>query len=320
MPELQPSVTPDEILELLKQQFKKPILDLVEVKGSPIMRTFSFLVEDQEYLIRFNNDNMMNSNLPKEKYIWRKLAPAGIPVVQIIQTGRFHGLHFAISPRIQGQRASELSRKSIENCLPQLVEKLDGLRSFDVSDTTGYGVFDHEGRGTSPSWSDFLALISKEEDERDYFGKWYHLFDDTFLELDLFQDLHLRMSNLTDCLTSERFLVHGNYTLHNILTQSGRVVAILEWLDARYGDFLYDVASLDFWYPWLGVQDLFLNHYEKCMVRVPFYRERLLCYEYHIALGALRFFAYSRNKESYGIVRSMILNRIDFSEESSSHH
>jgi hygromycin-B 4-O-kinase len=43
----------------------------------------------------------------------------------------------------------------------------------------------------------------------------------------------------------------------------------------------------------------------------PFYAERLLCYECHHALGALRFFAKSGQEQSYQLTRALILHKLD---------
>ena len=42
----------------------------------------------------------------------------------------------------------------------------------------------------------------------------------------------------------------------------------------------------------------------------PFYTERLLCYECHHALGALRFFAKSDNYEGYQLARAFIQRKL----------
>jgi hypothetical protein len=44
---------------------------------------------------------------------------------------------------------------------------------------------------------------------------------------------------------------------------------------------------------------------------LPFYLERLLCYECHHALGGLRFFAKSGHKEGYQLTRALILQKLD---------
>jgi len=311
LPELRAEVDPEAVLNLLNRHFKVPVTGLVPVEAGPIMRAFYFVAGEEEYLIRFNRDNMMTSNLPKEKYISRKLAPMKIPVTPIVHTGRMGNLHFAISLKMPGQIAATMPALEVRSLLPQVISTLDDIHRVDVSDTTGYGVFDYLGQGMSSSWREFLELIEKEEDERDYFGKWHHLFNDTFLEFDLYRRIYDRMSDLLDYCPSDRYLVHGSYTLHNILVVHGRITAVLNWFDARYGDFVYDIAGLDFWYPWLSVREVFRRHYEEQKIEIPHYRERLLCYECHVALSGLRFFAFAGNEPSYRTTRSLILKKLE---------
>lgn len=306
MPDLRAVVHPDEVRHLLNQHFGTPVVNLTPVDGGQVARTFAFLVGEQEYIIRFNKDNMLTSNLPKEAYLSQKLAATRIPIPPILHVGRLGELHFAISRKVPGQMAQTLSAQEIKQLLPQLIEMLDSIHHIDVSDTRGYGVFNYQGRGLASNWQDFLAIIAKEEDERDYFGKWYHLFDDTFLERDFFKNIYRRMCSLLEYCPTERYFVHGNYSLHNILIQDGRITAVLDWVDARYGDFVYDIAGLDFWYPWLNVREAFQHYYEEQQVELPFYKERLLCYECYTALSGLRFFAQTGDEPSYQIVRSLI--------------
>ena len=103
----------------------------------------------------------------------------------------------------------------------------------------------------------------------------------------------------------------GTYSLRHILIQDGRITAVLDWVDARYGDFVYDIAGLDFWYPWLNVRESFQHYYEEHQVELPFYQERLLCYECYTALSGLRFFAQQGNEPSYQFVRSIIQQKLD---------
>ena len=228
----------------------------------------------------------------------------------ILASGRMGELYFAISPKAPGQMLETLSGQEVKQLLPQIITMLDAICHVDVSETHGYGVFDYQGQGFSSSWQNFLSSIAKEEDERDYFGKWYHLFSDTFLERDLFKSIYRRMRSLLNYCPTERYLVHGNYSLSNILAQNGRISAVLDWVDARYGDFVYDIAGLDFWYPWLGVPEAFLHYYEEHPTNLSFFSERLLCYECYIALIALRFFAHTGNEPAYQFTRSIIQQKL----------
>ncbi|MGI9057311.1 MAG: phosphotransferase family protein [Ktedonobacteraceae bacterium] len=311
MPELRAVIQPEKVLNLLDQHFDAPIVNLTPVEGGQVARTFAFLVGEQEYIIRFNKDNMLTANLPKEAYLSRKLAATRIPIPPILHVGRLGELHFAISRKVPGQMLETLSAQEVKQLLPQLIEMLDTLHHIDVSDTHGYGVFDYQGQGLASSWYGSLAVIAKEEDERDYFGKWHHLFDDTFLERDFFKSIYRRMRSLLEYCPAERYFVHGNYSLRNILVQNGQITAVLDWVDARYGDFVYDIAGLDFWYPWLNVREAFQHYYERLRVELPFYQERLLCYQCYTALSGLRFFAQNGDEPSYQFVRSIIQQKLD---------
>jgi hygromycin-B 4-O-kinase len=84
------------------------------------------------------------------------------------------------------------------------------------------------------------------------------------------------------------------------LAAVGRITAVLDWLDAQYGDFLYDVAWLDFWSSGFAFP-------ERC---VAHYAERILCYQRSIALNVLRFFAQRQNVEAYRFARHAILSHL----------
>jgi len=311
MSDLRPVVASEQVLTLLGQLFSTPISDLVPVEGGQVTRTLSFHTGAQEYIIRFNYDTMLQSNLPKEAYLMRKFAGTMIPLPPLLHVGRLGDLHFAISRKMPGQTLALLSHQEVYYLLPQILDILAAIHSIDVSDTQGYGCFTDQGRGYFPSWSDHLHMIVREEADNDYFGKWYTLFDETFLERDLYQDRYRQMCNLLVYCPEDRFLIIGGLSLHALLAQDGKITAVLNWVDASYGDAVYDIAVLDFWWPWLGVHNAFQRDSQQRGHELPYYAERLLCYECHHALGALRFFAKSGQEQSYQLTRALILHKLD---------
>jgi hygromycin-B 4-O-kinase len=310
MPDLRPAIETKQVLTLLKEHFSEPVTDLATLEGGQIARTCAFRVGEREYIVRFNKDNMLTSNFPKEAYVYRKLAATSIPMPPIIQVGRLGELHFAISPKIPGEMLEQHTPQEIEQMMPQMIALLDTIHQVDVSGTEGYGTFDDQGKGMAASWRSSLLQIDKEEDERDYFGKWHHLFDDTFLERDLLRDLYQRMESLLAYCPEERYLLHGNYSLRNMLGQDGKITAVLDWIDAKYGDFLYDVATFSFWTEWLHTSEHFQHYYQEQHREVPFYAERMLCYQCHHAHDGLRFFAAKGDEPAYQMTRTLILHKI----------
>jgi hygromycin-B 4-O-kinase len=312
MSDLRPTVDHNQVLALLNQQrFSFPITELAPVEGGQIARTFSFRADKQDYIVRFNKDTMGTSNFPKEAYIYQQLASTRIPMPPILQVGRLGDLHFAISEKAPGKMVEQHTSQEVEQLLPLLVEMLDTIHHIDVSATQGYGVFNDKGRGMGSSWRNSLLAIAREGNEKDYFGKWHHLFDDTFLERDLFEDIYQRMKSLLDTCPTERSLLHGGYSLRNILAQDGKITAVLDWIDAAYGDFVYDIAVFSYWYSWLGVSEGFQHYYQVQKREVPFYAERLLCYECYHALSGLRFFAAKEDEQAYQMTRAIILQKLE---------
>lgn len=306
MPDLKAAVETEQVLQVLNQHFSTPITDLAPVEGGLISRTLTFRTNGADYIIRFNKDNMLNSNLPKEAYLYQKLAPAGVPIPEILSTGRLGEYYYAISRKAPGKVLEQLPIKEVEQLLPQVIEIMDTIHHIDISDTTGYGGFNYQGKASARSWRDVLLKVEEEEDDKDFFGKWHHLFEDSFLERPFFDEIYQHMCQLLNFCPNERYLLYGNPSFRNLLAQDGKITAALDWVDAMYGDFVYDIAYLDFWCPELRISDRFLAYYQRQQIPVPAYAERLLCYQCYIALISLRFYAFTDNEPAYQWTRNAI--------------
>ncbi len=310
MPDLRPVVADAQVRTLLSKHFSLPVSELVPIEGGAVARTFAFRAGEQEYILRFNLDRMLTSNFPKEAYVWQKLAATSIPMPPVLQVGRLNDLHFAITPKMPGRTLFHYNPQEIEQLFPQIMETLHTIHSIDVSDTQGYGVFDYHGSGMTSSWHGFLKRVADEEDERDYFGKWHHMFEDTFLERDVFDYIYQHMLRLLSFCPEERYLLHGSISLGNMLALDGKLTAVLDWLDARYGDFVYDIAVFDYFCPILHVSEHFQQYYAEQQVVVPSYKQRILCYQCFLTLDAMRFYAKSGQEKSYQEVRRRMLQKL----------
>jgi hygromycin-B 4-O-kinase len=310
MPDLRPIVPGEQVSALLQQHFHAPILDLLPVEGGQVARTFSFRAQEQEYIVRFNADKMFGGNFPKEAYVQRKLAGTALPLAPLLYVERMGDLHVAISRKLPGKMLQEHTPQEVLALVPQILELMAIAHSVDVSETQGYGIFDAQGKGLDASWHTSLLKIAEEEDERDYFGKWHRLFDETFLERDLFEYLYQRMKDLLVFCPQERTLLLSTFTTRNLLAQDGKITAVLDLLDAAYGDRVYDIVALDFWWPPSGIREAFLADQQRRGRDLPHYAERLLCYECYHALNGLRFFAKGGNEQAYQMTRDIIQQKL----------
>jgi hygromycin-B 4-O-kinase len=299
-----PRIANEIVLALLREQVGAPIEDLAIVAGGQVAQTYAFTAHGMRYIVRFAQH--MLTNLDKERFIQGLLASSNVPIPPILYVGRLGELHYAISRRMPGRPLTELSPDEYEATIPALTRTLDALHAVDVGATSGYGIFSDDGAGLYRSWRRYLAAIREEDPEWDFYGKWHSLFETTFLERDVWEAVYARMVALLDSCPEDRHLVHGNYGFGNALAEDGRITAVLDWVDAKYGDFLYDVAWLDFWSPDRDFRALFAARYTDRGVETPNYGERILCYECYIALDALRFFAKRESEESYCWARERI--------------
>jgi len=307
VPHLRPSIEQELVLALLQQHFTEPITNLALIEGGQIACTFAFRVGEQAYILRFMAANSMPISFAKEAFLSQTIASPQIPIPQVLQTGRWQDMHFAISRRVPGQMVEKLPVQAIVQLIPSIIATLDAIHQVDVSQRKNYGVFNEQGVGLYTNWRSFLIKVKDEEEDWDYFGKWHSLFEKTFLERELFDDLFQRMMHLLDFCPTDRYLVHGNYSLRNILAHEGKITGVVDWLDARYGDFVYDIAGLDFWIPELRMRELCQQYYQERWGSIPFYKERVLCYECYIAMSAMRFFAKKEDERAYQWTRDRIL-------------
>jgi hygromycin-B 4-O-kinase len=310
MAQIKPVIEERDVLTLLSEHFGTPVTRLASPRTGQIARTYFFAVDDGDYVLRFNRDTMGAANFPKEAYVHATYASPRIPIPEILHVGRLGDLHYAISRRVPGEPLVALPYPEYRALIPAFLDTLDAIHGVEVVDGRGYGTFGDDGAGPFASWRESLAAIREEEEPRGFYGKWHHLFADSFLERDLFDKVYGRMTELLEHCPAERRLVHGGYDLSNVVGHEGRITGVLDWVDARYGDFLYDVAGLDFWTPGEGYAERCKSRYAAGVGVPPAYEERLLCYQCHHALDALRFNARTGDRDGYAWVRNRIADLI----------
>ncbi len=306
MASVKPQLTEDAVRALLAERFIAPNGPLVPVGGGEIAQTFAFTAGGQAYIFRLNHDTML-VNLEKDAYIYQHFATPHIPIPPIHQIGHLDGFVYAITAKMPGRSMLDLPPADVAAAIPAMIATLDAIHASDVRATTGYGVFNGQGVGLAQSWRAALSGIYTEGDPSDFYGQWHHMFEDTFLERAVFDRVYAAMIQLLEFCPEERWLVHGDYGFGNLLLDGGWVTAVLDWINAEYGDFVYDIAWLDFWAPGLGFDRRFAAYYATQRRPVPDYAERLRCYQYYIGLNALRFFAKSDQQPAYIGTRDRLL-------------
>ncbi len=307
MPQVKPKLEPDDVLRLLEGHFGKAVTRFAQIDAGSIAQTFSFDVDDQGFVVRFQAPNIP-IHYEKEMFIYDHYASPLIPIAPIVHIGEYQGIAYGISRRLPGKPHKKLSPPEYRQALPSVVATLYAIHQADVSRQTGYGVFNGQGVGGWHSWRAFLSSVRDEEPEWDFYGKWHALFETTCLERALFDRVYARMSSWLDYCPEDRYLVHGGYGFDNLLIQDGTVTGVLDWIDARFGDFVYDVAWLDYWMQSTQYQELYERYSGERGLAIPHMQERLFCCKCYIGMDALKFNAKTGNAAGYKWNRDYIVS------------
>jgi hygromycin-B 4-O-kinase len=295
MPDLRPQLNIATVAAFLRRHLGAPVEDLCGLRGGEICTAFAYSLAGEPYVIRFS---AIESGFVHDRFAYERFVPAGIPIPRIHQIGRFAEQAFAISQYVPGSTVQHLSAAHQTAVAPALMEMLDRIHQIDVSATIGYGELDDAGVGRYPSWTAYLRAIG-DEDPDDFYGRWSRLYDESFLERPLCEQLLARMTALLSFCPEERWLVHGDFGFDNVIADGERITAVLDWANMKYGDFMFDVAWLNFWPSPMTYEDLFRRYYAVRGRSIPNFEERLRCYTCYISLIALRFFAHTGQPAPY---------------------
>lgn len=295
MPTNKPEVEPAAAAAFLASRFDGGVVDFHPLEGGELSRAFSFAAGGDAYVLRYR---FSGDGFERDRYAAETFASPGLPIPRVQEIGRSGDLHVAISERAAGTTLDKLPLAKVLALLPALAAVLDQIGRVDVAARSGFGVLDDHANGRLPGWPEVLLAVGDEE-EGGFFGAWHGLFRDSFLDRDVFDRVHREMAALLRYCPEERRLVHGDFSLDNLLADRGTVTGVIDWSNAMYGDPLYDVAYLDFWTPEIGVARVSLDHAAERGGNVRHPMERLRCYRCHVALNALRFFAKSDRREAY---------------------
>ena len=237
---------------------------------------------------------------------------AALPVPDVLEVGRAFGGHFAISSRAHGEPLESLSASEWKKVLPSLFDALDAVRAVDLSETSGYGGWDAQGNATHATWRDFLLAVDADTPELRSHG-WRQRLIDSPIGDEAFRAGHERVAELTRATPQERYLVHADLINRNVLVTAERISAIFDWGCSFYGDFLYDIAWLEFWSPWseaLAASDIrseATRHYAAIGLDVPDFDERLRCCMIHIGLDHQAYNAHTGDMEALDAVTKRLL-------------
>ena len=270
--------------------------------GGVFSQAYAFDTPAGAFVIRIGENA---ENFRKDKLAYHLFTAPDLPIPRVFETGQIEGRQYAVSKRMPGQRLSEQGAEAAQSTLPSLLRTADALRLVKLPSTTGFGILDGTGKARHAyrHWRDYVlgvhdwpATFTARAGET--YRNWDALFAETFLEKPVFEEVFAKMRDLSRHCPNEKHLVHGDFGYDNVLSENGQITAVLDWAEMRCGDFLYDIAYLDYYDTPLDYTEAFGEHYASKKLSVPHFAERIQCYKLHIFLGNV-FLEANRNQRDW---------------------
>jgi hygromycin-B 4-O-kinase len=294
MTDPRPEVSPAALASFLSERLGAPVEGLHPLRPGELARVFAFDLAGQGRVVRLARDG---DAFETDRLAHERFAARGLPIPRVLEIGRFGDLWYAVSERMPGRIMFGLPPEEYDRALPGLLDLHDRIAAIELG--PGAGWLRTDGSGAHPSWAAFLTSLA-DQDAPGFWHGWRSLFETTFLDRALWEELHGRYLELVPRCPEERRLVHGDFGYDNVLIEGDRVTALLDWGNAKVGDPLFDVAYLGFW------STRNAGFLRARYGAAPAYEARIACYNLHFALDGLRFYAKIGRRESYDFLLERI--------------
>lgn len=274
-----PRLSADDARRLLVERGHDPS-DVAPLTGGMWSTTFAFAERGREYVVRFHE---RRDDLEKDRFAMR-WATARLRTPRMVEIAETSAGPYGISERVTGAPIDDLDETGMRAVLPELFRTLDAVRESSTEGTRGYGLWHGDGNAPRQTWR--RTLVPEDGD-----AQMRATLVGTPVGTTAFDAGVARIRDLSDACPEDRHVAHNDLLYRNVFWGPDGIV-LLDWGASIYGDFLYDMALLTFWWPWFGrrwggidVRVEIEQHYRETGLEVPAFAERMRCYELDIGVS-----------------------------------
>lgn len=204
-----------------------------------------------------------------------------------------------------GFSADILTVEQFSDCYEPFFDSILQISKADISDISGYGELDENGKTPFSSCESYLVGTFAEAND----GYWYHwkeMFDTGVLNKTFFEKYFCEMLQYIPYCENQRYLCNNNTFFANLVTDGTALVGFPDWSRACICDWLLDIVILDLNKPYLLIPEHFNEYIKKKGIEILNFKERFLCMAYYKGLDTLRWHASIDDRESVeSIMRSV---------------
>ena len=274
------SYTKNDIQSFINDKLNSNI-ELFPVVEGMESQVYSYTLNSKDYIVRIN-PNL--EGFRKDEYAYKYFNNDIIPIPKVVEYGKFNDTHYyCISEKATGITFEDSNEEVVDKLLPDITKIMVAINDIDISNTSGYGIFDSQtGNAPFNSWKDYLLDILNS-----YKYDWNKIKNMDYVDSNLIDEMIKKFNNLISYCDNVRKLRHGDFGSNNMLVDNDKFTAVIDWDCSGYGDPLYEVSSACFLSTWLMFMDKSYKYYEKIFGNEKNYREKVLCYALHIGLEEL---------------------------------
>jgi len=290
-------IGPDKVAILLQNNFDKNASEIEPLAGGEMSQAYSFVSHGKDLVIRLF---MESTSFEKDKYAAEHFMSSMVPIPKTLTIGKTDTLFYSITEKAKGKMFEDWDSQTRKSLTPKFMETLHAIHKTPIADR-GFGWWDTAGHAKYDSWQE--SLFAKREHVEEDFMKANKLSAPEKKDIELIYD---NLIKLIPHMPILHFLVHADYGGSNVMSDGEKITAVFDWGNSVYGDFLYDVAWLDFWWPEENLKELFKTFYQKRKIDIQDFERRILCYQLHMGMGILGFWIMSDQKEKYKMSKERI--------------
>ncbi|QQG44616.1 MAG: phosphotransferase [Candidatus Roizmanbacteria bacterium] len=101
-------------------------------------------------------------------------------------------------------------------------------------------------------------------------------------------------------------MANGDYCYNNLISDGKKITAVIDWGESRYGDFVLDLAWLDFWKSEVNYGDILKVGYKNKDKDFKNYEKRFRCYKIFIGITSIVIAAKHDDQKDYILVKNDI--------------
>lgn len=289
-------MTLSQVEGFLVSHYDTPMTNIQSLTGGQWSQAFRYEVDGQKYVARFGNHQ---DDYLKDKYI-SQFGSDNLPIPKVMEVGEVTTGYYALSEYAEGTMIDDLDKDGMRRLVPSLLTTMDAIREVDVSATQGFGPLGTDGNGKFVSWQEFLLDVKNEESGSRIQG-WKEGLAGSPIGIQPFEEGYEALVAICDELPPVRSLIHNDLINFNVLANEDKVTAVIDWGNAMYGDFLYDLANFVIWAPihepvkGIDWQAEAIAHYEAIGLEIPDFEKRLKACMLHHGLGSLSYYGFTKD-------------------------